>query len=80
MIDGVLFRQNYDKVLLRCLEKDDVEHILTELHDRSAGGHFSGETTAHKVLRAGYYWPTLFKDAHTHVRRCQICQVNAGKK
>ena len=33
MIDGVLFRQNYDNVLLRCLEKDGVEHILTELHD-----------------------------------------------
>ena len=74
---SVLFRQNYDKVLLRCLEKDNVEHILTELHDGPTSGHFSGETTAHKVLRASYYWPTLFKDAHIHARRCQICQVNA---
>ena len=64
MIDGVLFQQNYDKVLLRCLEKDDAKHILTELNYGPAGGHFSGETTAHKVLRAGYYWHTLFKDAH----------------
>jgi hypothetical protein len=60
LIDGVFFQQNYDQVLLRCLEKDDAEHILTELHDGPAGGHFSGETTAHKVLRAGYNWPTLF--------------------
>ena len=66
MIDGVLFQRNCDKVLLRCLEKDDAKHILTELHDGPAGGHFSGETTAHKVLREGYYWPTLFKDAHAH--------------
>ena len=80
LIDGVLFRQNYDQVLLRCLEKDDVEHILTELHDGPAGGHFSGETTTHKVLRAGYYWPTLFKDAHAHAQKCKICQVNAGKE
>ena len=78
MIDGVLFRQNYDKVLLRCLEKDDVEHILIDIHDGLASGHFTGETTAHKVLRAGYYWPTLFKDAHAHVCKCQIYQVNAG--
>ena len=69
LIYGVLFRQNYDKVFLRCLEKDDVEHILTELHDGPAGGHFSGETTAHKILRAGYYWPTLFKDAHAHAQK-----------
>ena len=66
LIDGVLFWQNYDKVLLRCLEKDDVKHILTELHDGPTGGHFNGNTIAHKVLRAGYYWPTLFKDAHAH--------------
>ena len=80
LIDGVLFRQNYDQVLLRCLEKDDAEHILIELHDGPAGGHFSGETTAHKILRAGYYWPTLFKDAHAHARKCEICQVNAGRE
>ena len=62
------------------MEKDDVEHILIELHDGSVGGHFSGEITAHKVLREGYYWPTLFKDAHAHARKCQICQVNAGRE
>ena len=80
MIDGVLFRKNYDKVLLICLEKDDAEHILMELHDGLAGGHFSGETTTHKVLKAGYYWPTLFKYAHAHVCKCQICQANAGRE
>ena len=80
IIDGVLFRHNYDKVLLRCLEKDDAEHILTELYDGLAGGHFSGETTTHKVLRAGYYFPTLFKYAHVHARKYQICQVNAGRE
>ena len=56
MIDGVLLQQNYNKVLLRCLEKYDVEHILIGLHDGSTGSHFSGENTAHKVLGAGYYW------------------------
>ena len=50
LVDGVLLWQNYDQVLLRCLEKGDVEHILIELHDDLAGGHFSRETTAHKVL------------------------------
>ena len=62
------------------MEKDDVEHILIELHDGLEGGHFSGETTAHKVVSAGYYWPTLFKDAHAHACKCQIYQVNAGRE
>ena len=64
MIDGVLYWHNYDKVLLTCLEEYNTKHILTELHDGLAGGNFSGETTAHKVLREGYYWPTLFRYAH----------------
>ena len=70
MIDGVLFWQNYDNVLLKCLEKDNIEHILIELHDGPAGGHFNGETTTHKVLKAGYYWPTLFRYAHAHAQKC----------
>jgi hypothetical protein len=43
------------------------------------GGHFGGDTTAHKVLRDGYYWPTLFKYAHTLSRKCIICQKAAGR-
>ena len=61
LINGVLFRQNYDQVLLRCLEKDDAKHILIELHDGSTGSHFSRKTITHKVLKEGYYWSTLFK-------------------
>ena len=44
------------------------------MHDWPAGGNFSKDTTAHKILRAGYYWPTLFKDAHAHVIKCDACQ------
>ena len=66
MIGGVLFWQNYDKVLIRCLEKNYVDHILTKLRDGPTSGHFNGETTTHKALRAGYYFPTLFIDAHAH--------------
>ena len=52
---------------------------MKELHSRPAGGHFGGETTAHKILRAGYYWPTLFWDSYTFVRKCQECQLATGR-
>ena len=68
----VLFRQNYDNVLLRYLKKDDADKVLAKLHDRLVGKHFGGEMTAHKVLKVGYYWPTLFKDAHAYARECQV--------
>ena len=49
------------------------------MHDGPTGGHFGGDTTAHKVSRAGYFWPTLFKYAHSFVRRCQDCQTAADR-
>eukprot|EP00253_Pinus_taeda_P036090 PITA_36090 len=54
--------------------------MYEELHDRPAGGHYAGDATAHKILHAGYYWPTLFKDAHNYVRKCQICQTTARRQ
>eukprot|EP00253_Pinus_taeda_P024170 PITA_24170 len=80
LIDDVLFKRNYDSMLLRCLEKIESEKVLQELHDGPAGGHYAGDATAHKILQAGYYWPTLFKDSRSYVRKCQICQTTAGRQ
>ena len=79
LIDNILFRRNSDGVYLRCLDKDETEVILKELHSGPLGGHFGGETTAQKILRAGYYWPTLFRDSYTFVRKCQECQLAIGR-
>eukprot|EP00253_Pinus_taeda_P026423 PITA_26423 len=35
----------------------------------------SGYATAQKILRAGYFWPSLFKDYIIAVRKCHNCQV-----
>ena len=74
----MLFRKNFDGVFLHCLEKEESERVLAQLHSGDVGGHFGGYTTAHKVLRDGYYWPILFKDAHMLSRKCTICQKAAG--
>ena len=41
IVEGVLFRKNYDGVLLRCLEKEDAKKVMIYLHDGPAGGYFS---------------------------------------
>ena len=55
LVNDVLFRKKYDSVLLRCLEKSEVENVLQELHDEPASGNYSGDTTTHKILHVGYY-------------------------
>ena len=66
-------------IFLRCLEREDASKIVKELHDRLARGNYSGDATAHNILKAGYYCPTLFKDAHAYVRKCDVCQRSGGK-
>ena len=79
LIDNILFKNNFEGVLHRCLEKNEADNVLYQLHAGPAGGHFGGETTAHKVLKAGYYWPTLFKDAYAFARKCQECPKAGGR-
>jgi hypothetical protein len=80
LINSVLFWINYDGVLLICLEREDVDKVLKELHDGPVGGYFAGNITAHKILRANYYWPTLFKDSHNYARNCKTCQISVGRE
>jgi hypothetical protein len=64
---------------MRCLEKDEAKKVLSEIHVGEDGGHFIGDTTTHKVLRARYHWPTLFRDAHALCCKCMICQKVVGR-
>jgi len=80
LVNLALFRVNYDGVLLRCLEREDAEKVLRETHDGSTGGHFAGNTRAHKILRFICYWPTLFRETHTYSRNCKSSQISAGRE
>lgn len=40
------------------------------MHFGACGGHYMAKTTTHKILRVGFWWPTIFKDAHGFVKKC----------
>lgn len=48
--------------------------ILEACHSSPVGGHHGGARTAHKILQCGYYWPTIYKDAHDYAAACDQCQ------
>ena len=74
LIGGVLYKLGKDAVLRHCINPSEVRVILEGCHSDPCGGHFAGEATARKALLAGYWWPSLFKDAHEFTRRCDPCQ------
>jgi hypothetical protein len=77
--DGLGWK-NPDGVILRCVDELESKRLLVDFHSGFCGGHFAAKTTAHKILRAGYYWSTIFSDVHKMVRGCQQCQLFLGKQ
>eukprot|EP00253_Pinus_taeda_P014563 PITA_14563 len=73
-ISGCLFHTGLDQEIRRCMREDEVYDILKACHDGPCGVHFANKRRAHKVLRMGYYWPSLFRDAKKYVRACDSCQ------
>jgi hypothetical protein len=51
---------------------------MKELHERPLGGHFATEITQRKILDAGYWWPTMYRDVHDYCRSCDACQKTGG--
>ena len=76
--DGLGWR-NPDGIILKCVNVEESKTIIKEIHAGVCSGHYAPRTTAAKIMRAGYYWPTLFKDVHLFVRTCQECHFFSGK-
>ena len=56
------------------MPKEEHQGILSHCHENACGGHFASQKTSMKVLQSGFYWPSLFKDAHKICRECNKCQ------
>ena len=74
LIDQDLYRRGYSRPLLKCHNPEQVTYVMTELHEGVCGTHSGARTTAAKVLRAGYYWPTTQGDCTEYVQKCLKCQ------
>nr|GEU29479.1 reverse transcriptase domain-containing protein [Tanacetum cinerariifolium] len=44
------------------------------LGQRPTGGHHGANLTAKKVFDSGFFWPTIYRDAHTMIKSCDTCQ------
>ena len=74
---GSLYKRGFFTPFLKCIAGEDTEYVLREVHEGICGNHIGARTLAGKVLRQGYYWPMILKDATDLVKRCRICQEHA---
>nr|GEU92640.1 hypothetical protein [Tanacetum cinerariifolium] len=62
------------KVIRQCMHEKKALDILEACHTRPTGGHHGANLTAKKIFDAGFFWPTIYKDANEFVKNCDSCQ------
>ncbi|GJR81962.1 reverse transcriptase domain-containing protein [Tanacetum coccineum] len=62
------------KLIRRCVFGQEAHDILMACHNGPTGGHHGANYTAKKIFDAGFFWPTIYRDAHDLVTRCEACQ------
>ncbi|GJT23018.1 reverse transcriptase domain-containing protein [Tanacetum coccineum] len=72
--DPYLFRICADQIIRRCVHGQEANDILKACHEGPTRGHHSSNLTARKVFDAGFFWLTIYQDAHTMIKSCDTCQ------
>ena len=77
VVSGQLYRRGASQPLLRCITKEEATQVMEALHEGICGSHVGGRALSLRVLRAGYYWPTIRTDCAEYVKKCDRCQRHA---
>ncbi|XP_012472314.1 uncharacterized protein LOC105789490 [Gossypium raimondii] len=54
-----LYKRGHDQTLLRCVDTEEANQIMKEIHNGICGAHNNGHMMARQIMRAGYFWLTL---------------------
>jgi hypothetical protein len=74
LIDGVLYRQGTNGMMMKCISKDEGSQLLQDIHSGVCGAHSSWRSIVGKAFRHRFYWPTAKDDAMEIVTKCKECQ------
>ena len=68
----VLYKRTPDLNLLRCLDVEEAEKIMNEVHVGVCGPHLTDMYLQKRYSRAGYYWLTMERDCFHFVKKCHL--------
>nr|GEV96301.1 reverse transcriptase domain-containing protein [Tanacetum cinerariifolium] len=72
--DPYLFQICADQIIRRCVHGKEAFIILNTCHEGPTRGHHGANLTAKKVFDAGFFWPSIYRDAHDMIKTCDTCQ------
>uniref|UniRef100_A0A2N9EH15 Uncharacterized protein n=1 Tax=Fagus sylvatica TaxID=28930 RepID=A0A2N9EH15_FAGSY len=74
LLGDILYKMGFSRPHLRCLSPEEANYSIREVHEGICGNHLGARSLAHKLTRAGYYWPSLLHDATQYVKTYDKCQ------
>ncbi|XP_075655257.1 uncharacterized protein LOC142625500 [Castanea sativa] len=74
ILNDTLYKRGFSLPYLKCIDEEEAKYVLHEIHEGICGDHAGPRSLVSKVVRAGYFWPTMQVDATELVMRCDKCQ------
>nr|GEV76167.1 reverse transcriptase domain-containing protein [Tanacetum cinerariifolium] len=63
-----------NQIIRRCVHGQEANDILKACHEGPTESHHGANFTAKKVFDAGFFWPTIYRDANDLITWCDACQ------
>lgn len=79
LVNGASYRKMFLPVDAKFFSITEGILVLREAHEGGCAEHIGFGSLARKVARAGFYWPTMRKDAEEMVKKCPSCQKHGQK-
>ncbi|GKE01536.1 reverse transcriptase domain-containing protein [Tanacetum coccineum] len=76
MEEGIMFKKSYLSLMLRCVGPLQANYIIREVYEGACGIHAGAQSMVAKIMRQGYYWPSMHRDTKEVVDRCDLCQIH----
>ena len=70
ILNDTLYKRGFSMPYLRCVNEEKAKYILEEIHKGICGDYAGPRPLISKVIRMGYFWPTLQNDAKEFVKKC----------
>ena len=74
ILNDTLFKRGFSLPYLKCVDEKEAKYILEETYEGICGDHAGPRSLVSKVVRIGYFWPTMQVGAVELVKKYDKCQ------
>jgi len=86
ILNNALYKRGFSMPYLKCVQESEAKYILEEIHEGVCRDHTGLRSLVSKIVKIGYFWYTMQRDAKEFIERCDKCQMfvnvqhNPGEK